>query len=46
MFAVQWALNSRNLIQVYAGRDNIPYTFDDVFLYRPQFYDRFEVKVE
>lgn len=40
------AFDSRNLIQVYAGRDNIPYTADDVFLYHPQFFDRFEVKVE
>jgi hypothetical protein len=34
-----------NLIQIYAGADNIPYTKDDVFLYEPYFYDRLMVNV-
>lgn len=35
----------QNLIQVYAGNDNIPYTGDDVFLYAPKFWNRLKVKV-
>lgn len=34
-----------NLIQIYAGPDNIPYTRDDVFFYEPYFYDRLNVSV-
>jgi hypothetical protein len=29
-----------NLIQVYAGVDNIPYTSDDIFVYAPKFWER------
>lgn len=29
-----------NLIQVYAGADNIPYTSDDIFVYAPAFWER------
>lgn len=29
-----------NLIQVYAGADNIPYNSDDVFVYAPRFWER------
>lgn len=36
----------RDLIQIYAGWDNIPYTKDDVFLYAPNFWERLSVKVE
>ena len=32
-----------DLIQVYAGRDNIPYTSDDVIIYAPNFWDRIQV---
>jgi len=32
-----------NLIQIYAGADNIPYTFDDVFIYAPRFWERLSV---
>lgn len=39
------AFDYNNLIQVYAGVDNIPYTKDDVFLYEPFFYDRLMVNV-
>jgi hypothetical protein len=35
-----------NLIQIYAGNDNIPYTDDDVFVYAPHFWDRVNVKLE
>lgn len=34
-----------DLIQIYAGRDNIPYTFDDLFVYAPRFWERLKVKV-
>jgi hypothetical protein len=34
-----------NLIQIYAGNDNIPFTRDDIFLYEPNFFDRLTVNV-
>ena len=34
-----------NLIQVYAGLDNIPYTNDDVFVYAPNYWERLSVNV-
>lgn len=34
-----------NLIQIYAGPDNIPYTKDDVFVYEPNYYNRLTVDV-
>lgn len=34
------SFNTTNLIQVYAGADNIPYTSDDVFVYAPKFWER------
>lgn len=37
---------NQNLIQIYAGNDNIPYTEDDVFMYAPRFWDRIHVKLE
>jgi len=40
------SFNTDNLIQVYAGNDQIPYTLDDVFVYAPQFWDRMHVKLE
>jgi len=35
-----------NLIQIYAGNDNIPYTADDVFVYAPRFWDRVNINLE
>lgn len=35
--------DSQNLIQIYAGADNIPYTWDDIFVYAPKFWERFSV---
>ena len=32
--------NTKNLIQIYAGQDNVPYTSDDVFIYAPNFWER------
>lgn len=34
------SFNTINLIQVYAGADNVPYTSDDVFVYAPKFWER------
>lgn len=38
--------DTNNLIQVYAGGDNIPYTNDDVFIYAPEYWERLAVKLE
>lgn len=40
------SFNTNNLIQVYAGNDNIPYTSDDVFVYAPHFWDRVHINLE
>jgi hypothetical protein len=40
------SFNTNNLIQVYAGNDNIPYTSDDVFVYAPHFWDRVRINLE
>lgn len=37
---------NQNLIQIYAGNDNIPYTIDDVIVYAPRFWNRIFVKLE
>lgn len=34
-----------DLIHIYAGRDNKPYTYDDVFVYAPRFWERLKVRV-
>ena len=39
------SFNTENLIQIYAGADNIPYTSDDIFIYAPNFWERIMVKV-
>lgn len=38
--------DTNNLIQIYAGNDNIPYTNDDVFVYAPRYWERLQVKLE
>jgi hypothetical protein len=43
---VTLSFDTRNLIQVYAGQDNIPYTSDDIFLYAPKYWERIQVKLE
>ncbi len=40
------SFDTQNLIQVYAGADNVPYTSDDVFVYAPGYWDRIKVKLE
>lgn len=37
--------NTTDLIQIYAGKDNIPYTYDDVFVYAPRFWERISVSL-
>ena len=39
------SFNYNNLIQVYAGLDNVPYTNDDVFVYAPNYWERLSVTV-
>ncbi len=40
------SFDTQNLIQIYAGQDNIPYTSDDIFLYAPNYWERLIVKLE
>lgn len=40
------SFDTENLIQVYAGNDNIPYTSDDIFVYAPNYWERLNVKLE
>lgn len=40
------SFDTENLIQVYAGIDNIPYTLDDVFVYAPNYWERLALKLE
>jgi len=40
------SFDTENLIQVYAGRDNFPYTVDDIFVYAPNYWERLNVKLE
>ncbi|MEE4176077.1 MAG: hypothetical protein V2I46_01065 [Bacteroides sp.] len=37
------SFNTIDLIQIYAGQDNIPYTSDDIFVYSPKFWERMAV---
>lgn len=37
--------NTTDLIQIYAGADNIPYTNDDIFVYAPRFWERLSVSL-
>lgn len=40
------SFDTENLIQIYAGQDNIPYTSDDIFLYAPNYWERLNVKLD
>lgn len=40
------SFDSKDLIQVYAGADNIPYTSDDIFVYAPQFWERINSRLD
>ena len=37
--------DNENLIQIYAGADNIPYTNDDIIVYAPNFWERVYINV-
>lgn len=37
--------NTTDLIEIYAGKDNMPYTYDDVFVYAPKFWERISVSL-
>lgn len=39
------SFNIQNLIQFYAGQDNIPYTSDDVIIYAPDYWERATIQV-
>lgn len=40
------SFNTQDLIQVYSGNDNIPYTSDDIFVYAPKFWERIYSKLD
>jgi hypothetical protein len=40
------SFNTQNLIQVYAGADNIPFTGDDIFVYAPKFWERINSRLD
>jgi hypothetical protein len=40
------SFNITDLIQIYAGQDNIAYTNDDIFVYAPNFWERISVILE
>lgn len=37
--------DTNGLIQIYAGKDNIPYTSDDIFVYAPRYWERISVSL-
>lgn len=37
--------DTSGLIQIYAGKDNIPYTSDDIFVYAPRYWERLSVNL-
>jgi len=44
-FTVTLNFDYTNLIQVYAGQDNIPYNHDDRFIYAPNYWERLSVQI-
>jgi hypothetical protein len=40
------SFDTDDLIQVYAGADNIPFTSDDIFVYAPKFWERVYSKLD
>jgi hypothetical protein len=40
------SFDTENLIQIYAGQDNVAYTGDDIFVYAPNYWERLGVKLE
>lgn len=39
------SFDTQNLIQIYAGADNIPYTSDDIIVYAPNYWERINVSL-
>ena len=39
------SFDCEDLIQVYAGKDNLPYTRDDVIVYAPNFWERISIAI-
>ncbi|MCE1198020.1 MAG: hypothetical protein LWW85_03535 [Marinilabiliales bacterium] len=39
------SFDSTNLIQIYAGADNKPYTSDDIFVYAPEYWRRLSISI-
>lgn len=39
------SFDSNDIIEVYTGKDNLPYTFDDIFTFPPKFWERFKVEI-
>lgn len=39
------SFDTKDLIQIYAGEDNIPYTSDDIFVYAPRYWERISVSL-
>jgi hypothetical protein len=37
--------DTNGLIQIYAGKDNLPYTSDDIFVYAPRYWERISVSL-
>jgi hypothetical protein len=40
------SINTQDLIQVYAGVDNVPFTRDDIFVYAPKFWERISSRLD
>lgn len=40
------SINTQDLIQIYAGADNVPYTRDDIFVYAPRFWERISSRLD
>ncbi len=40
------SFNFSQIIQYYAGMDNIPYTYDDIFVLVPNFWERFQINLK
>ena len=40
------SINTQDLIQIYAGADNVPYTHDDIIVYAPRFWERISSRLD
>lgn len=44
-YTTTMSFDYNNLIQIYAGEDNIPYSQDDIFVYAPNYWERLSITV-